>query len=485
MFRSIPLKPKHQKKLRSTDDKGILFDVPQQWLDFARLCKIRSGTQFINFEPYFYQKEIVDLIEARKFTCIAKTRQLGISELICNYFVWKALKNPGYVAVILSKNQSDTSALAKRVKKQLFPFITEGLLSFKTDNLTDIEIAGGGRLLFRNSSPNGIRGVESVSDVLFDEWGFVEDAELIYEAVLPTLELVGDDARVVVNSTPNGRVGHYWNMLSSGNGDNDIDRHCTEIKNDVGSAFRHWVDNGEWNKVVIHWKAHPVYSKVIGYLEKKRVQMKMSEAGIQREYNLSFDDSDQNVFPYETIEFAAIGNYCDHDKSKRYYMGIDVSTIGDDFTVGVMLSEYQGSFNVAAMYRQRKASMDRNLDALSLLIEQYQPTKIAIEVTGGVGQLYLEKLSGRHPATMITAIKTTGDSKPVMIERSIHAHEKRVLTYPAGVISDEHKGFVRKEKRLEASTGNHDDTVMALAFALSVSPFGTDDNILNIPTFKR
>ncbi len=120
IFRTIPLKPKHQKKLRSTSKKGILFDVPQQWLDFARLCKIRSGTQFINFEPYFYQKEIVDLIEARKFTCIAKTRQLGVSELICNYFVWKALKNSGYVAVILSKNQSDTSALAKRVKNSCF-----------------------------------------------------------------------------------------------------------------------------------------------------------------------------------------------------------------------------------------------------------------------------------------------------------------------------------------------------------------------------
>lgn len=483
MFRTVPLKPKHAKKLRSRS-VGILFDVPEQWLDFARMCKIRSGTKFISFEPYFYQKELVDLIEARKFTCIAKTRQLGISELICNYFVWKALKNSGYVAVILSKNQSDTSALAKRVKKQLFPFITEGLLSFETDNLTDIAIAGGGRLLFRNSSPNGIRGVESVSDVLFDEWGFVEDAELIYEAVLPTLELVGDEARVIVNSTPNGRVGHYWNMLSSGNGENDIDRHCTEIKNDIGNAYRYWVDDGNWNKVVIHWKAHPVYSLVPDYLENKRVQMKMSESGIQREYNLSFDDTDLNVFPYETIEYAAIGDYEAPDKTKRYYIGIDVSTIGDDHTVGLVLSEQNGRYNVAAMYRQRKASMERNLDGLGKLIEDYQPMKIGIEITGGIGQLYLEKLAERFPGTMFTAIRTTGDSKPVMIERSIHAHEKRVLTYPTGVISDEHKAFVRSEKQLKASSGNHDDTVMALAFCLSVSPFGTDDNALNIPTYN-
>ena len=107
---------------------------------------------------------------------------------------------------------------------------------------------------------------------------------------------------------------------------------------------------------------------------------------------------------------------------------------------------------------------------------------IASVITGGIGQLYLEKLAEKFPGTMITAIKTTGDSKPVMIERSIHAHEKRVITYPTGIISDEHKSFVRSDRQLKASSGNHDDTVMALAFALSVSPFGTDSDLLNIPT---
>jgi hypothetical protein len=67
--------------------------------------------------------------------------------------------------------------------------------------------------------------------------------------------------------------------------------------------------------------------------------MKMSESGIQREYNLSFDDTDSNIFAYELIECAAIGDFELPDKSKRYYMGIDVSTIGDDYTIGLILSE--------------------------------------------------------------------------------------------------------------------------------------------------
>lgn len=483
MLRVSPLKPKHVKRFKSSLGKGIGFDVPERWIDFAPMCKIRSGTSYIPFDPYFYQAGLVELIESAKFTAIAKTRQLGISELICNYFAYKALKNDAYVAVILSKNQSDTSALAKRVKKQLFPFVAAGQLTFETDNLTDIEIAGGGRLLFRNSSPNGIRGVESVSDVLFDEWGFVDDAELIYEAVLPTLELVGDEARVILNSTPNGRVGHYWRLLSSGNGSHDLDKYCRDIREGAIAPFQHWVDDGGWNKVVIHWKAHPIYSKVDGYLEKKRSELKMSESGIQREYNLSFDDSDQNVFPYELIERAAIGEFEKPQSDKTYYMGIDTSTIGNDYTIGYVLGENGDRYTTAALYRQRKVSMDRNLDGLGQLIQEYKPHKVGIEITGGVGQLYLEKLSERYPSTVFVPIKTTGDSKPVMIERSVLAHEKNIINYPVGVISDEHKSFVRNEGKLEASTGSNDDTVMGLAFALAVSPFATHNTPIKILRF--
>jgi hypothetical protein len=480
-FREILFKPKIQRKLDASKS-GIGFVVPDQWIDFARLCKIRSGVNFVFFDPYYYQRIFVEVIQSHKFTICAKTRQLGVTETVANFMVWKALKNEGYVGVILSKNQNDTSAIAKRVKKQLFPFISKNLISFQTDSLTDLEIKGGGRLLFRNSSPNGIRGVESVSDVLLDEWGFVEDAEQIFEAVIPTLEMV-EFPRVIIASTPNGRNGHFYNLIN----DRELDRHIAEIRGGFDEPFRHWSDeSGSWARVLIHWKAHPIFSLIEGYLEKKMTELKMSQASAQREFNLSFDDSDQSLFSFESISNAAIGDYEPPDKTKNYYFGIDTATIGDDFFVGLMLSEQGGFFSVVALYRQRKASMTRNLDGLSLLIEEYKPVKIGIETTGGVGQLYLEKLAAVHPSTIIVAIKTTAESKAVMIERSIHAHEKRVITYPLGIISDEHKSFIRKEnKSLEASGNNHDDTVMGLAFALSISPFGTNDELLHIPTFKN
>jgi phage FluMu gp28-like protein len=479
--------PKIQKKLNAKGG-GIGFVVPDNWADFARTCKIRSGLRFVFFDPYQFQKDLISIIEKQKFTIAAKTRQIGITELISNYFVYRALQNPAFVAIILSKTQNDTSAIAKRVRKQLFPFSSKGLLSFDSDSLTDLQITGGGRLLFRNSSPNGIRGIPSVTAILYDEAAFIENSSLIFEAMLPTLELSGDDARCVIVSTPNGRSGLFYDLLSSGNGENDLDRHISEIQNDIGEkGFRCWVDNSGWAKVLLHWKAHPVFSLIENYLEKKQTELKLSSDATQREFNLSFDASDQSVFSYNLVELAARGSFerFDKDKNRRYFMGVDLSSVGQDYTVAIVLSEDHGQYNVAVMYRERKKTFDANLFEINKLIALYSPSRVAVEANG-IGALYLEKLSESNPSAIIKAIQTTGVSKPVMVERLIHALEKKIISFPPGAISDELKTFSRKEGKLEAASGQHDDCVMSLCFALAVSPFATGDNsVIEIPTYRR
>ena len=93
--------------------------LPDTWLKFANLCQIRSGSQVINFNPYQYQLKLIELIKVHHSTVIAKTRQLGITETVANYFLFKACKNPGYLGVIFSKTQSDTSNIAKRIRRQI------------------------------------------------------------------------------------------------------------------------------------------------------------------------------------------------------------------------------------------------------------------------------------------------------------------------------------------------------------------------------
>ena len=326
---------------------------------------------------------------------------MGLSELVCNYFLWKALSDPAFCGVVFSKTQADTSNLAKRIKRSIFDFIATYRIHLETANLTDISILGGDRLMFMNSSPAGVRGAELVSHVLLDEHAFSESPQQIFDAMLPTLEMVGESSRVILCSTPNSRSGHFYELLNSGNasGDvnHDIDATCQQIREGCLEGFQSWVDDSGWNKILLHWQAHPVYSKVPNYLEKKATELKMSASVIQREFNLSFDDSDTAVFSHECITKEVVGRILKGDdlpENIRCHMAVDPATVGLDYFVVIVLAQFPDKLAVVAMYRKLRATMELHLDNICDLITEYNPLVIGIETNGGVGYLYHD---GRTP----------------------------------------------------------------------------------------
>jgi hypothetical protein len=127
--------------------------LPNNWGDFARLTEIRSGEGIIGFNPYQYQTQLVNAIESHKLTVVGKSRQLGISETVCNYFLWRACIDRSVLAVVLSLGQRETIDLARRVRFAIESLAPMGVTT-TTDTLTDIQINGGGRLLFRPSNEN-------------------------------------------------------------------------------------------------------------------------------------------------------------------------------------------------------------------------------------------------------------------------------------------------------------------------------------------
>ena len=154
MFRVKPT-IKQANKLIGKSDKYNQLNISNNWLDFARKCKIRSGGNVVYFDPYQYQIDLVNLM-INHSVCVVKSRQLGISETITNFMLWRACLNPGYLGLVFSKTQTDSSLIARRMKRMI-----ESLgLKTATENLTDIEINGGGRILFRNSNPDSARGIE-------------------------------------------------------------------------------------------------------------------------------------------------------------------------------------------------------------------------------------------------------------------------------------------------------------------------------------
>ncbi len=476
--------PRNRLRIDSgrTNRKQVL---PNSWADFAALTEIRSGDGIVKFNPYSYQQSLIELVETHKLTIVGKSRQLGISETVCNYFLYRACVDRSVLAVILSLGQRETIDLARRVRFAIESLAPLGITTV-TDTLTDIQISGGGRLLFRPSNENSTRGLPAVTHCLIDEAGFVDKVDRIYQAIVPATSTVAEP-HIVVVSTPNGATGWYHSMLA--NGGEDLGATTDAMRDGSIAPLQSW-SRGTTGKMLIHWKCHPKFGKQTDYLDRIALETGLSEVVISQEYDLSFNDRDEAVFSAAIVRGTATLDILskEHNPDLRYYIGVDAAGAGADYTVAIVLG-FDGTknqYSAVDMYRSRKGSIEGDIYKIGELIDKYCPLNVVVE-SNGVGQVFLEQIGSTHRSTKIEGFHTSQDSKHAAIERLHLALEKQMVRLPkSSPIVTELLSFRRVGKRLEAAPNSHDDTVMALALCLAGSDFKVTQGSMsrvNIQTF--
>ncbi|KOP27282.1 hypothetical protein AMR41_05800 [Hapalosiphon sp. MRB220] len=474
---------KLEQKVKSQLLNNTLKPVPENWEDFVRLTTIRSGGQMLRFEPYEYQKLLIKLMQLHSNMVVVKSRQLGTTQAIVSKFLHDGCLNAASSSVCFMRNNDDVGSLSRRVKQML-----EGLKEYVSpanDSVGYIKLKNLGDLYIKNSSKEGIRSLDSITNQLYDESAFIERIEQIYGASSAASALVGNAVSKIIVSTPSAKSGWYWSKLSENNED-DVEEICKrvasgELWRDL-PGFYYWVDKAGVCKVVLHWRCHPVYSKINdeypgGYLAYRMKQDSVDEEIALREYDLRFIDSSISVFTSDIVKACAtLEEYEEsHDPDADYYAGLDTATIGSDYVVMTILKYKYGKLSLVQLYRKRQETHQYHIYQIGKILEKYKVQKLGVEITGGVGQLYLEQLSNQFKNIEFEAIRTTGDSKPVMITNLQLALEKQLLNYPAkSPLIEELLSFRREGNKLQAASGKHDDTVMATAFGIVVSPLKLD-----------
>ena len=473
MFRVKP----NQSQISKYFQASNLKTVPKKWVDFVRLTTIRSGGAMVPFDPYRYQEIISDLMDEYNNIVCVKSRQLGLTQLIASKFLHRASLNPAYSAIAFLRNQNDVSAISRRTKQMLM-----GLSEYVTpvnDNVGYLKLKGLGDIYYKNSSPEGSRSIDSVMDFLFDEAAFSENIEQIYAASSPSSAMSGDNITKLIISTPSAKSGWYWDKVNADNEGRDIEEICNRVAagdlyNEVPGLY--WFEDAQGTlKLIVHWSAHPVYKSIPNYLKYRLKQDGTDTETVLREYDLKFVDSAVSVFNIELIRENATGAYEDFKEPyEDYYCGLDTSTMGSDYTVFSVIKHDRKNdvYSLIHLYRRRQETSASHIYQISKLIELYDPVCIGIETTGGVGRIYLEELTKAHYGTEIREIKTTRDSKISMISSLILGLEKRQFIYPENsVLIEEMLSYRRIGAKMEAAAGKHDDTIMSVSFALTVTPF--------------
>jgi hypothetical protein len=454
-----------QRKNSSSADGGDrpshLSRIPKDWPDFARITKIRSGTKMIPFDPYDYQVRISNMIDRTRGVVIVKPRQHGLTEMVANKFLHKACLYPTYFAAVFSKGQDDTANIARRVRMMA----ASAQIPLSSNNVKDIQVDGGGRIVFRTASPDSGRGLESVWDLLFDECAFVNVIDQIFAAATPSQSLPEQQgkAKTIFLSTPNTKGGLYYDTLMAGNGDRNPLVVCEQLRNGEIEPYQEWVDLNGWGKCFIHWRGHPIHGLTPNYLEQVKERQRITEAQLQREYNLSFDDSSGGVlFNEDAIIACSCGQWEGPKVDSVYLFGIDPNFGGGDFFRCQVWDVTDHPAKLVAEYGDSQKSTEYSISKVCELIDEYYPKLVAVESNSG-GKIIFERLVRERQWIRFEQVNTSHGSKIVNTDRIAIAIEQREVIYPPdwdGIREMRH--FTLRER---CANDGHDDAVMAWAAA--------------------
>lgn len=449
--------------------------VPTVWKDFAPLTNIQTSGTVKPFIPYDFQIAIVDAISQNQNTVIAKVRQLGMSETICSWLLMRAVTEAGFAAVVFSKTQADASELGRRIRDQA---LSLGNLcpQLATESRTRLVFMGLGSIYFLPVTARAARGIPSVSVVVFDEAGFIDGIDGVYQAAIPTLSMLGDKGRVILNSTPNGRSGLFYKMLADG--DRDLVKRIDAIRHVDSEKFFDIWKTKEWVKVLIHWRAHPKYGADPDWATKTRIDRQLTMQAWNVEHELEFSESDSNVFNHADIDACANGMLEAPKPRARYIMGIDPNSGGDDEFVAQVWDITNIPYKKVAEYAQAQVGSDYSINRSALLFDTYQPSVVAIE-SNAMGAWAMESFIKYRPSANVIGVNTNQNSKRVNTDRLALFIENHQLSYPLDEMVVQLKNFRQNERgQRAAASGFRDDRVMCPAITFAVleeaKPRGAD-----------
>jgi hypothetical protein len=460
-----------------------LLDVP--FFEWCETLKIKTPQGLQPFILFDWQKETAALLldengaKGRQIVVLS-SRQTGKTSMFLALAGHQAQARPHFTGVIVHKTGTDSGLLARRLKRFL------GGVKPEPDNLSLLGFSNGAFLHFRSSNPNrgeeGAeqcgRGLESVDIVVVEESGHTSNLAEVLGVVGPAMTW-GNPKLSILIGTAGSKASHYYALLAeSAGGEERLEAVLEGIRQGTEKPFQILNREGPGPiGIISNWRCIPEFASEPDFLNRVQAELNLSDSQIASEYEMKFSAAvDSAVFEFGLVIAAQSG----HELYKPnphavVYIGVDPAGQGKDYAVAIALEIIQENgieiYQVCDIYRKRTGTSEQHLNAVVELIKEFDPICATIE-RNGMGQVWLENLSGLGYPCTIEGFATTATSKPVLMGRLQIALERGILRIPKGPIIDELLAYRRTDSgKLEAGGKSHDDCVMALALALHSSGF--------------
>lgn len=248
---------------RTDSETQIMHDI-QDPLRFVRYCKWQDPTNgFVNVQLRDYQEKLIGSIISNRYTVINSARQMGTTLVAAIMFMHVATNYTGKNLLYVTVNNAQAAEFLLKVKSiyQGLPFFMKpGVVSW---NAKSIEFDNGCKIVATGSLDPLNRG--TMYNFLYVDNAAYTKADLNpYASVVTAFQ----DVKVVISSTPNGYNWFYKLFIDAEAGLN------------------------EYTPVRLNWNLAPGRDELWKQREIKNLG---SEELFNREYGLSFDDTDAPI----------------------------------------------------------------------------------------------------------------------------------------------------------------------------------------------
>jgi hypothetical protein len=273
--------------------------------------------------------------------------------------------------------------------------------------------------------------------VILDEAAMLVDESLWYGVVLPALS--DHTGRAYFLSTPRGR-----------NWFHDVFQMGDDKSQYFNPSYKSWNFSSYNNP----------YMNPTVFDEARRTS---PDKYFRQEYLAEFLTDSGEVF--RGVIQVSVGSYQTPDEGRRYVAGIDWGR-KEDFTV-ISIIDVESRRQVH-MERLSKVDWVAQRDFLADMIEEWNPVIVGAE-ENSIGDVAISML--REEGINVTPYYTTNESKRQMIEQlALDIEKERIILLNEPIQVRELQAYRMDltstgKPRYNASSGEHDDTVIALAIA--------------------
>jgi hypothetical protein len=194
----------------------------------------------IPFEPYPYQKTLLNKFKKHRFNVGLLSRQSGKTTVVSIYALWYSIFHSNKVIGIVSNKESSAKMILARFKDmyERLPFwLKPGVKEYQKKGVV---FDNGTQIIVSATSPNAFRG-QSINLLICDEFAFVPKNQAIdfWSANYPTVS-ASTESKIIIISTPNGMYNIFHRIYSQAERKENAFIHTKVAWNKVPGRDREW-----------------------------------------------------------------------------------------------------------------------------------------------------------------------------------------------------------------------------------------------------